>query len=95
MPTIEQLGLIIANTTHISIESSAKEILSQIDLGEVTAQDIIESIRPFRQTRKGLEQCCQTLMAIYRRKNLSNDPVDLRDESDWTGLLGTNPFYKP
>ena len=94
MPSIEQLAPIIIDTLTDSIEFQAREIISQGELTNVQESDIIDSIKSYRRTRKGLEQCCQTLMAIYRRKNMEVDLPNLRDESDWSSILGSNPFYK-
>jgi hypothetical protein len=92
IPTIEDLAPIIVSTERLPIESSAKQILEKCNLDNVTAQEVIECIKPFRHTRKGLEACCKAIVAAYQRNNQTPDIPDLRSESDWSGLLGSFNF---
>ncbi len=85
-PTIENLAPIIIDTLKLSIELAAKEIISQGNLTNLTEEEVINSIKSFRDTRKGLEPCCNTIMSIYRRKN---NQIEFDDIDPYEGILGS------
>jgi hypothetical protein len=89
MATKEELGPIIIDTLKLTIKQAASKIKEGCNLEFITEEEIIEAIRPFRTSRKGLETCCEAVIAINRRKNLIDGQLDLREESDWSGVLGS------
>lgn len=94
MPSIEQLAPIIIDTLPDSIELSAGKVIQQGELNNVHESDIIDSIKSYRRTRKGLENCCQEIMKIYKSKNPEPEIPDLREETDWARFLRlSDPAY--
>ena len=94
MPTIEQLAPIIIETLTDSIEFSTKQVITQGELNNVNEADIIDSIKLYRRTRKGLENCCQEIMKVYKNKNPEPEIPDFREETDWARFLRiSNPSY--
>ena len=93
MPSIEQLAPIIIDTLPDSIELSAGKVIQQGELNNVHESDIIDSIKLYRRTRKGLENCCKEIMKIYKSKNPEPEIPDLREDSNWADFLKLqNPF---
>ena len=86
--TKESIAPVIVDTLKLPIEEAANKIISECDLTYLTPEEVMDAIRHFRQTRKGLELCADTLAVIYRRKNAEEDSIKLND-ADYSGILGT------
>jgi hypothetical protein len=87
-PTKESLGPIIIETLSLPIYEAANKIIEDGNLEYLTPEEVMNSIKSFRQKRKGLEMCCETLVAIYRRKSIEEDDVKLSDSLDSIGYAG-------
>jgi len=78
MITIEDLGPLIVDTLPKVPQEAAKDIIDRGNLTNLTEEEVLASIKPFREKRTGLERCCQTILAIYRRKNNTDHLFDLK-----------------
>lgn len=77
MPTLEELGPLIIDTLQKTPQEAAKYILDKGKLTNLTEEEVMSSIKNFREKRTGLEGCCKTILSIYRRKNNTDSILDL------------------
>lgn len=85
-PRLENISFIILETLHLSIECAAKEIIKKGNLTGLTEEEVINSIKSYRTSRKNLESCCSALMSIYRRKNRQFD-LEFDYDDPYSGIL--------
>ena len=86
----ENIAPVIIDTLKLPIHAAAEKIILDCDLTYLTPEEVINSIKSFRETRKGLEMCAETIATIYRRKSMEEDNMKIGDlgGDDLSGILG-------
>ena len=91
LQTKENIAPMIVDTLKLSLTEAAEKIIAECKLDYLTVEEVVDSIKSFRQTRKGLEMCAETIATIYRRKSMEEDDMKLGDlgGDDLSGILGS------